>query len=32
VAVPTRINTDKTPNLAPVEGASSISGRNLTKG
>ncbi|MGM0792392.1 MAG: nucleotide sugar dehydrogenase [Bacillota bacterium] len=32
VAVPTPINSDKTPNLAPVEGASSIIGRNLTKG
>ena len=32
VAVPTPINTDKTPNLAPVEGASLIVGRNLTKG
>jgi UDP-N-acetyl-D-glucosamine/UDP-N-acetyl-D-galactosamine dehydrogenase len=32
VAVPTPINTDKTPDLSPVEGASSIIGRNLTKG
>lgn len=32
VAVPTPINSDKTPNLAPVEGASKIIGRNLTKG
>lgn len=32
VAVPTPINSDKTPDLAPVEGASSIIGRNLTKG
>lgn len=32
VAVPTPINSDKTPNLAPVEGASAIIGRNLTKG
>jgi len=32
VAVPTPINSDKTPNLAPVEGASTIVGRNLTKG
>lgn len=32
VAVPTPINLDKTPNLSPVEGASSIIGRNLTKG
>ena len=32
VAVPTPINTDKTPDLAPVEGASLIVGRNLTKG
>ncbi|SEN29287.1 UDP-N-acetyl-D-galactosamine dehydrogenase [Terribacillus saccharophilus] len=32
VAVPTPINLDKTPNLAPVEGASKIIGRNLTKG
>ncbi|MEG1836447.1 MAG: nucleotide sugar dehydrogenase [Synergistaceae bacterium] len=32
VAVPTPINLDHTPNLAPVEGASKIVGRNLTKG
>lgn len=32
VAVPTPVNQDKTPNLAPVEGASEIVGRNLTKG
>lgn len=32
VAVPTPINADKTPNLAPVEGASTIIGRNLTEG
>lgn len=32
VAVPTPINSDKTPDLAPVEGASKIIGRNLTKG
>ena len=32
VAVPTPINADKTPNLFPVEGASKIVGRNLTKG
>ncbi|OZM56410.1 UDP-N-acetyl-D-galactosamine dehydrogenase [Lottiidibacillus patelloidae] len=32
VAVPTPINTDKTPNLGPVEGASVIIGRNLSKG
>ncbi|HYE09818.1 MAG TPA: nucleotide sugar dehydrogenase [Patescibacteria group bacterium] len=32
IAVPTPINSDKTPNLSPVEGASSIVGRNLTKG
>jgi UDP-N-acetyl-D-galactosamine dehydrogenase len=32
VAVPTPINSDKTPNLKPVEGASTIVGRNLTKG
>jgi UDP-N-acetyl-D-galactosamine dehydrogenase len=32
VAVPTPINSDKTPNLAPVEGASVIIGRNLSKG
>lgn len=32
VAVPTPINADKTPNLTPVEKASTIVGRNLTKG
>lgn len=32
VAVPTPINSDKTPNLSPVEGASAIIGRNLSKG
>ena len=32
VAVPTPINTDHTPNLAPVIGASRIIGRNLRKG
>jgi UDP-N-acetyl-D-galactosamine dehydrogenase len=32
VAVPTPINSDKTPNLSPVEGASKIVGRNLAKG
>lgn len=32
VAVPTPINLDKTPNLTPVEDASAIIGRNLTKG
>ncbi len=32
IAVPTPINADKTPDLAPVEGASRIVGRNLTKG
>jgi UDP-N-acetyl-D-glucosamine/UDP-N-acetyl-D-galactosamine dehydrogenase len=32
VAVPTPINSDKSPNLASVEGASAIVGRNLTKG
>ena len=32
VAVPTPINQDHTPDLAPVEGASHIVGRNLTKG
>ncbi|MDQ0428390.1 UDP-N-acetyl-D-galactosamine dehydrogenase [Planomicrobium stackebrandtii] len=32
VAVPTPINSDKTPDLAPVEGASKIIGRNLSKG
>lgn len=32
VAVPTPINSDHTPNLAPVIGASEIVGRNLRKG
>lgn len=32
VAVPTPVNSDKTPDLSPVEGASRIVGRNLTKG
>ena len=32
VAVPTPINQDKTPDLKPVIGASTILGRNLTKG
>ena len=32
VAVPTPVNQDKTPDLAPVVGASEILGRNLTKG
>jgi len=32
VAVPTPVNADKTPDLAPVVGASVIVGRNLTKG
>lgn len=32
VAVPTPINTDHTPNLAPVIGASEIVGRNLQEG
>ncbi len=32
VAVPTPINSDKTPDLSPVEGASINVGRNLTKG
>lgn len=32
VAVPTPVNMDHTPNLAPVEGASRIIGRNLKKG
>ncbi len=32
VAVPTPINSDKTPDLTPVEGASTTVGRNLTKG
>ena len=32
VAVPTPVNSDHTPNLEPVEGASTILGRNLSKG
>lgn len=32
VAVPTPVNADHTPDLSPVEGASKILGRNLTKG
>lgn len=32
IAVPTPINLDKTPNLVPVEEASKIVGRNLSKG
>ena len=32
VAVPTPVNTDHTPDLAPVVGASEIVGRNLVKG
>lgn len=32
VAVPTPINLDKTPDLTPIEGASTIVGRNLTMG
>lgn len=32
VAVPTPVNTDHTPNLSPVEGASVIVGRNLEAG
>ncbi len=32
VAVPTPVNNDHTPDLTPVEGASQIVGRNLTKG
>lgn len=32
VAVPTPVNDDHTPDLSPVEGASTILGRNLTKG
>jgi len=32
VAVPTPVNPDHTPDLTPVEGASRILGRNLTKG
>ena len=32
VAVPTPVNADHTPDLAPVEGASEVVGRNLQKG
>ena len=32
VAVPTPVNDDHTPDLTPVKGASTILGRNLTKG
>ncbi len=32
VAVPTPVNADHTPNLSPVESASRILGKNLTKG
>ena len=32
VAVPTPVNTDHTPDLTPVVGASKLIGRNLTKG
>lgn len=32
VAVPTPVNSDHTPDLTPLEGASAILGRNLTKG
>lgn len=32
VAVPTPVNDDHTPDLTPIEGASRILGRNLTKG
>ena len=32
VAVPTPVNADHTPDLTPVEGASRILGKNLTKG
>lgn len=32
IAVPTPINADKTPDLQPVESASRVVGRNLTKG
>ena len=32
IAVPTPVNSDHTPDLSPVEGASHIVGRNLTKG
>jgi UDP-N-acetyl-D-galactosamine dehydrogenase len=32
IAVPTPVNSDHTPNLVPVESASRVLGRNLTKG
>jgi len=32
VAVPTPVNSDHTPDLSPVEGASRVVGRNLTRG
>lgn len=32
IAVPTPVNEDHTPDLSPVEGASRVVGRNLTKG
>lgn len=32
VAVPTPVNNDHTPDLSPVQGASEVLGRNLTKG
>lgn len=32
VAVPTPVNTDHTPDLSPVEGASEVVGRNIKKG
>lgn len=32
IAVPTPVNTDHTPDLTPVEGASEVVGRNLQKG
>lgn len=32
IAVPTPVNTDHTPDLTPIVGASEIVGRNLTKG
>ena len=32
VAVPTPVNNDKTPDLSPVEGASRVLGKSLTKG
>lgn len=32
VAVPTPVNSDHTPDLTPVEGASTILGKNITKG